>query len=112
MLTRFIREKEIMSLEEAHYKMSNLPAWLASFKDRGVLKIGSWADIMVYDFDNLGLMYEDPVVEADLPGGESRFIQKAKGIRYTLVNGVVTFEDNVCTGALPGKLLRSYEMVN
>ena len=112
MLTKFIREKEIMSLEEAHYKMSNLPAWLASFKDRGVLKIGSWADIMVYDFDNLGLMYDDPVVEADLPGGESRFIQKAKGIRYTLVNGVVTFEDNVCTGALPGKLLRSYEMVN
>ena len=112
LLTRFIREKEIMSLEQAHYKMSNLPAWLASFKDRGVLKIGAWADIMVYDFDNLGLMYEDPIVEADLPGGESRFIQKAKGMRYTLVNGAVTFEDNVCSGALPGKLLRSYDMVN
>ena len=111
MLTRFIREKEIMSLEQAHYKMSNLPAWLASFKDRGVLKIGAWADIMVYDFDNLGLMYEDPIVADDLPGGESRFIQKAKGIHYTLVNGEVTFEDGECTGALPGKLLRSYEMV-
>ena len=111
-LTRFIREQEIMSLEQAHYKMSNLPAWLASFKDRGVLKVGSWADMMVYDFDNLGLLYDEPVVAADLPGNESRFIQKPKGLRYTLVNGTVTFQDNECTEALPGRLLRSYDMVS
>ena len=42
-----------------------------------------------------------------------RIIQKAKGIRYTIVNGVVTFEEGtVCTGATPGKLLRSYDMVS
>jgi len=37
-------------------------------------------------------------------------IQKAVGLRYTIVNGVVTFEDTDCTGALPGKLMRSYDM--
>jgi len=39
-------------------------------------------------------------------------VQKAKGIRYTIVNGAVTFEESVCTHATPGKLLRSYEMLN
>ena len=44
------------------------------------------------------------------PGGELRIIQKAVGIRYTIVNGTVTFEESVCTDATPGKLLRSYDM--
>ena len=48
----------------------------------------------------------------DFPGGERRLIQKSKGLRYTIVNGTVTFEENDCTGALPGKLLRSYDMVD
>ncbi len=111
MLTRFIREKEIMSLEQAHHKMSTLPAWLAGFNDRGKLQIGLAADVMVYNFDELGFLYDDPVVVTDLPGNESRFIQKPKGLRYTLVNGTLTFKDNECTEALPGKLLRSYDMI-
>jgi N-acyl-D-aspartate/D-glutamate deacylase len=45
----------------------------------------------------------------DFPGGKRRLIQKAKGLRCTIVNGAVTFEDSKCTDALPGKLLRSYE---
>ena len=45
------------------------------------------------------------------PGGERRLIQKPRGLRYTIVNGGVTFEGTECTGALPGKLLRSYDMV-
>ena len=47
----------------------------------------------------------------DFPGGERRLVQKAKGIRFTLVNGAVTFEESECTSATPGKLLRSYDMV-
>ena len=43
--------------------------------------------------------------------GERRLVQKPTGLRYTIVNGTVTFEDSECTGALPGKLLRSYDMV-
>ena len=91
--------------------MSALPAWFTDFKDRGTLRIGSWADIIVYNLDELGFLYDRPVYANDFPGGESRLLQKPTGLRYTIVNGTVTFEGNDCTGALPGKLLRSYDMV-
>ena len=110
-LGHWIRDKEIMSLEQAHYKISALPAWLASFKDRGSLRVGAWADMIVYNQDELGFEYDKPVFATDFPGGERRLIQKPTGLRYTIVNGTVTFEGNDCSGALPGKLLRSYDMV-
>ena len=111
-LSRWVRDKEIMSLEQPHYKMSALPAWVASFKDRGRLTVGAWADVIVYDLDRLGMLYDRPLFANDFPGEERRFIQKPTGLRYTLVNGTVTFRDNECTGALPGKLLRSYDMAS
>ena len=101
-----------MSLEQAHYKMSALPAWLTDFKGRGTLRVGDWADIIVYNLEELGYLYDKPVFATDFPGGERRLIQKPTGLRCTLVNGTVTFADNQCTGALPGKLLRSYDMVS
>ena len=110
-LTHWVRDKGIMSLEQAHYKMSALPAWFADFKGRGILRVGSWADVMVYDLDKLGFQHAKPVFDTDFPGGERRLVQKPTGLRYTVVNGAVTFDENVCTGALPGKLLRSYDMV-
>ena len=110
-LAYWIRDRELMSLEEAHYKMSALPAWLADFKGRGTLRVGDWADIIVYNLEKLGFVHDRPVYANDFPGGERRLIQKPEGLRYTIVNGELTFEDNNCTGALPGKLLRSYDMV-
>jgi N-acyl-D-aspartate/D-glutamate deacylase len=112
-LATWARDKQIMSLEKAHYKMSALPASIAGFTDRGVIKEGFAADIIVYNLDELGLQYDTPIYDDDFPGGERRLIQKAKGIRYTLVNGDVTFtEGTICTDATPGKLLRSYDMVS
>ena len=111
-LSFWIRDREIMSLEQAHYKMSALPAWLTDFKDRGTLRTGNWADVIVYNQEELGFVYDKPVYATDFPGGERRLIQKPTGLRYTIVNGAVTFEGNSCTGALPGKLLRSYDMVD
>jgi N-acyl-D-aspartate/D-glutamate deacylase len=110
-LTNWIRERELMTLEQAHYKISALPAWFANFKNRGTLRVGDWADVIVYDLDQLGFLHEKPRFDTDFPGGERRLVQKPTGLRYTLVNGSVTFEGNDCTGALPGKLLRSYDMV-
>ena len=110
-LTYWVRDKAIMSLEEAHYKMSAYPAWFADFKDRGTLRVGRYADIIVYNQDELGFLYEKAIYDTDFPGGERRLIQKPTGLRYTIVNGTVTFEENKCTGALPGKLLRSYDML-
>ncbi len=112
-LAKKVRDEGAMSLEKAHYKISALPAWISGITDRGILKEGYAADIIVYEPEKLGLMYDGPVYDTDFPGGERRIIQKAKGIRYTIVNGVVTFlENTVCTGATPGKLLRSYDMIS
>ena len=108
----WVRDRQIMSLEKAHYKIGGLPAWIAGFTDRGILREGYAADIIVYDQEKLGFLYDSPIYATDFPGGERRLVQKAKGIRCTIVNGVITFEESVCTGATPGKLLRSYEMAN
>ena len=110
-LGHWVRDRGIMTLEQAHYKMSALPAWFAGMKNRGTLRVGDWADVMVYNMEELGLLYDKPQFATDFPGGEKRLVQKPTGIRYILVNGAVTFVENECTGALPGKLLRSYDMV-
>ena len=110
-LSYWIRDREIMSLEQGTYKISAYSAWIAGFKNRGTLRVGDWADIIVYNLDELGNLYEKSIYANDFPGDERRVIQKAKGLQYTIVNGTVTFEENNCTGALPGKLLRSYDMV-
>ncbi len=111
-LAHWVRDREVMSLEQAHFKMSALPAWFADFKGRGTLRLGDWADIIVYDLEQLGFLYDKPRYATDFPGEERRMIQKPTGLRYTVVNGAVTFEADQCSGALPGKLLRSYDMVD
>lgn len=111
-LAHWVRDREVMSLEQAHFKMSALPAWFADFKGRGTLRLGDWADIIVYDLEQLGFLYDKPRYATDFPGEERRLIQKPTGLRYTVVNGAVTFEADQCSGALPGKLLRSYDMVD
>lgn len=87
--------------------MSALPAHAAGFRDRGVLREGAWADVVVYDLDGLAVE-PDWVGEIahDFPGGEWRRVQHAKGYRSIIVNGVETFSEDKCTGATPGKLLR------
>jgi N-acyl-D-aspartate/D-glutamate deacylase len=80
-------------------------------KNRGTLRVGDWADIMVYNLDELGFLNDKPQFATDFPGGEKRLVQFPTGIRYIMVNGAVTFQENECTGALPGKLMRSYDQV-
>ena len=57
-----------MTLEQAHYLMSAYPAWLTNFKDRGSIRLGAWADMMVYDFNRLGNLYDKPIYANDFPG--------------------------------------------
>jgi len=106
-LTWLVRDEGVVTLEEAHYRLSNLPARAAGFRDRGTLEEGRAADVVVYDMEELAI---DPpwIGEAvhDLPGGEWRRVQRAKGYSQIIVNGEVTFEDGECTGATSGKLLR------
>jgi N-acyl-D-amino-acid deacylase len=107
LLMWMVRETGKLTLEEAHYRMSALAAHAAGFKNRGVLREGAPADVIVYDLDELDIdpaWVGEPVY--DLPGGEWRRVQHAKGYHHILVNGVETFQDGECTDATPGKLLR------
>ncbi len=98
------RDNDILPLEEIHFRLSAHPAMCAGFKNRGTLVEGACADIVVYDLDKLAIKPLEIV--HDFPGGEWRRVQRAEGYSAILVNGVPTFEDNKCTNATPGKLLR------
>ena len=104
LLTWLVRDEKVLSLEDAHHKLSYLPAHFGGFKDRGFLREGAPADIVVYDLDKLEVLPSE--VAEDLPGGEWRRIQKATGYHWTIVNGDITFENGEPTGAMPGRLLR------
>ncbi|MBI3250009.1 MAG: amidohydrolase family protein [Deltaproteobacteria bacterium] len=106
-LSWLVRDEQRITLEEAHYRLSALPAKAAGFRDRGALREGWAADIVAYDLNGLGIE-PDWIGEVvhDFPGGEWRRIQRAKGYHAIVVNGEVTFQDGQCTGATPGKLLR------
>ena len=101
-ITRLVREHGLCELEEAHWRLSTLPAMCAGFRDRGTLVVGAPADIIVYDYDNLSIT--DTEVVHDLPGGDWRRVQRARGYRYVLVNGTVT--KDIPSRAPAGQLLR------
>ena len=107
-LAHWIRDKQIMSLEEAHWRLSTMLGWAIGIRDRGWLREDMPADIVVYDLEKLRVLPMETIT--DLPNNDWRRVQKADGYRYTIVNGQITFEGQKCTGALPGKVLRSYDM--
>lgn len=107
MLTWMVRDSGVLSLEEAHYRLSYLTAWAAGIKDRGCLREGLAADVIVYDLEHLKILPSEVV--HDLPASEWRRVQKSEGYRWVLVNGQVTFEDGTCTNATAGRLLRGGE---
>ena len=103
-LCKIVREHGMISLEEAHWRLSALPAQVAGFRDRGVLREGAPADLVIYDYERLSVLPQEIV--HDLPGGEWRRIQRARGYRWVLVNGEVTIQDDQQTGRHSGALLR------
>jgi N-acyl-D-aspartate/D-glutamate deacylase len=104
-LSWLVRETGILSLEEAHFRLSGLMAWAAGFKDRGTLREGLAADIVMYDSNTVKSLPSE--ILYDLPANEWRRVQKAEGYKHILINGVETFQDGNCTGATPGQLLRN-----
>ncbi len=103
-LMKYVRDYEWLTPEEAHWRLSAYPAHVSGFKNRGILREGSPADIVVYDLENLDILPHE--VARDYPGGEWRRIQRARGYRHVLVNGEVTIEDDKETGVPSGQLLR------
>lgn len=103
-LSDLCRDQDLLSLEEAHYRLSALPAEMAGFEDRGLLAEGRPADVVVYDLEKLHST--PPEVVRDFPAGEWRRVKKPQGYRWIFVNGEPTFVDGECTEAKPGHLLR------
>ena len=107
LITWLARDNKELTLEQAHYRLSYLPAQAAGFNDRGFLRVGAPADIIVYDLEKRRRVPEiDYEVARDFTANEWRRIQRAEGYLWIMVNGVVTFKDGVCTNATPGELLR------
>jgi dihydroorotase/N-acyl-D-amino-acid deacylase len=94
-LRKYVREEKKLRLEEAIRKFTALPAQRMRLADRGVLKKGMWADVVVFD----------PETVRDLATFENPN-QLSQGMDYVLVNGVPVIENGKMTGALPGKVLR------
>lgn len=90
-LGRYVRELKVLRLEEAIRKMTSLPATTFRLKDRGLLKEGFWADIVLFDPETV----TDPATFNDPH-------HYATGIPYVLVNGVAVVANNEHTGAKPG----------
>jgi N-acyl-D-amino-acid deacylase len=103
-ISNLVREREFSTLEDAHWRLSALPASCAGFKNRGILRPGAAADIIVYDYDKLG--YTFPEFVRDLPGDEYRVVCRGRGYRNVIVNGEVTIEDDKETSTYSGALLR------
>lgn len=94
-LGKYVREEEALTLEDAIRKMSSFPAQRLGLKDRGLIKEGMWADIVIFDPVKVidKATYQDPH-------------QYPEGIEYVLVNGKVVVEKGNHTGILAGKVLQ------
>jgi N-acyl-D-amino-acid deacylase len=94
-LRKYVREEKLLTLEDAIRKFTSLPAQRMRIGDRGVLKVGLWADLVVFDPETI----RDRATFAEPH-------QLAEGMQWVLVNGVPVIAEGKATGALPGKVLR------
>ena len=105
-LGTWVRERKVLTLEEAVRRMTSDPADFFGIRDRGRIKAGLAADIVIFDPATVGSGGR-PEWLYDLPGGAKRLVMRSRGIEYTLVNGEVTWEKGALTGAAAGRVLRS-----
>lgn len=91
----YVREKKVLSLEDAVRKMSSFPAARAGIHDRGLLRPGMKADVVVFDANRIGdkATYTQPHAYAE-------------GVSHVFVNGVLVVDGGTVTKSLPGKVLR------
>ena len=104
LLSHWVRAKQAFTLEQAVRMLTLVPATYWGFADRGLVREGFVADLIVFDPDTISP--EMPEVVNDLPAGARRLVQRARGIAATILNGEVLLRDGKHTGALPGQLLR------
>jgi N-acyl-D-aspartate/D-glutamate deacylase len=100
-----LRGRKLVPVETAIKLMTSEPASLFGLKDRGVLRDGAIADVVVFDPETVG---SEPVrLVHDLPGDSARLTAGSIGVEHVLVNGTAIMADSKPTGATPGTVLKS-----
>ena len=102
-LRTWVIDRKVWTMEEGIRQITQIPAALLGLTERGVIKVGGWADIMIFDPDTIGPWKKEFV--HDLPGGVGRFKALGKGVRATIVNGQPIVMDGALTGRLPGQVV-------
>ncbi len=105
-LGTWVREKKVLTLEEAVRRMTSDPADFFGIRDRGRLAPGLAADLAIFDPATVGSVGR-PERRYDLPGGAKRMVMRSRGVQYTIVNGAVTWQQGSLSGARAGQVLRS-----
>jgi len=102
-LGKYVREEKLISLQEAIRKLSKLPATNLKIQNRGELKVGNFADVVIFD----------PARVKDNASFEKPH-QYAEGMIHVFVNGVQVLKDDMHTGAKPGRFIKGpgYKMNN
>jgi N-acyl-D-aspartate/D-glutamate deacylase len=103
-LASWVRERGLMPLEEAIFRMTFFPASVMGLADRGLVREGYAADLFLFDPEAIRPV--DKEQRQDFPGGGTRYVTRPGGIPYTMVNGEVLVADGQHTGAYPGRVLR------
>jgi N-acyl-D-aspartate/D-glutamate deacylase len=104
--TRLLTEwvPDPFTLEEAVRRITSIPAAVHGFFDRGVVRVGAWADLVIVDLERLKVGATHWV--EDMPASSGRFVVDAEGYRAVIVNGEVILDEGKATGATPGHLIR------
>jgi N-acyl-D-aspartate/D-glutamate deacylase len=106
LLIWYVREAKLKTLEDMHFQLALKGARSVQIFDRGAILPGYWADILIYDLDELWFDQRRYEILHDMPNGDWRRKGRAGGYDTILVNGVVTHRKDVPTGATPGQFVR------
>jgi len=104
-LAEWVRERQLMSVEDAIRRMTFQPARILGLHDRGLVREGLVADLMVFDLARIGVKEDE--ASDDGPSGAQRRVQRAEGVHHVVVGGQVVLDHGRHTGALPGRVIRS-----
>jgi N-acyl-D-aspartate/D-glutamate deacylase len=104
LLGHWVRDQQVMTLEEAVHRLTGRTALMHDMHDRGFVAAGKVADLVVFDPDTIASKPREPV--NDMPGGGARVKRDAVGIDYVVVNGAVLLDQGKLTDALPGQIVR------
>src|SRR2546422_189801 len=104
-LAEWVRERQLLTLEDAIRRYTFQPARIMGLRDRGLIREGMAADLMVFDAATIGVKEDE--VSRDGPSGTPRRVQGADGVHHVVVGGQIVLDHGQHTGAFPGRVLRA-----